>query len=152
MVKYRNWPPVLRRRWLLSILTGTGILLTGTAFSLVLGDKVLLTISVLLVACMALRCLSFYRLVHKGSYEVVEGICIEVGRAGLHGQRSVRLLQLDGNEYATLLDKRTTLRVGNFYRMFSGIDRDNSRVFLCLEDLGAYREDSGSGSEETADE
>ena len=65
-------------------------------------------------------------------------------------RRTVRLLRYDGNEYAVTLDKRTSLRIGNCYRLYfrqdtahdqgtsfldGYLDRDR---FLGLEDLGEY--------------
>lgn len=150
MKKFRGWPAVLQRRWLLSGAAGLGFLAVGAAAFLALQDRVLLMISALLAFCIALRSVSFYRMARSNGYEVVEGVCIELGRPGMKKQQSVRLLQMDGNEYAVMLDKRTTLRIGNLYRLYfrqappsqlSGLERYLAQdQFLGLEDLGEYRE------------
>lgn len=121
---------------------------------LTLHDRVLLMISALLALCIALLCVSFYRMARSDDYEVVKGICIELGRSGMKKHRSVCLLQMDGNEYTVMLDKRTPLRIGNLYRLYfrqappgqmSGLERYLSQdQFLGLEDLGEYHD----GSEE----
>ena len=75
-------------------------------------------LSAVLAGFTALRCLSFCRMARDGAYETVEGVCIEIGRAGLRRQRGVRLLQYDGNECALKLDKRRGLCMGNRYRTY----------------------------------
>ena len=154
MKKFHEWPAVLQQRWLLSGAAGLCFLAVGLVVFIALHDRALLMISVLLALCTALRCIFFYRMARSDSYEVVEGVCIELERPGMKKQRSVRLLQMDGNEYAVMLDKRTPLRIGNLYRLYfrqappsqmSGLERYLSQdQFLGLEDLGEYHD----GSEE----
>lgn len=154
MKKFHEWPAVLQRRWLLSGAAGLCFLAVGLVVYFTLHDRVLLTISVLLALCVTLRCASFYRMARRGGYEVVEGVCIELGRSGIKKQRSVRLLQMDGNEYAVMLDKRTPLRIGNLYRLYfrqappsrlSGLEQYLSQdQFLGLEDLGEYHDAPGT--------
>lgn len=156
MKKFHEWPAVLQRRWLLSGAAGLGFLAVGLVVFLALQDRVLLTISALLALCVTLRCTSFYRMARSDGYEVVEGVCIELGRSGMKKQRSVRLLQLDGNEYAVMLDKRMTLRIGNLYRLYfqqappsqiSGLEGYLAQdQFLGLEDLGEYHEGTAETS------
>lgn len=146
----KEWPATLRNRWFLYIAAGVGFLLVGLAAFSAWHDRMLLMISGLLSLCTLLRCLSFYWMVQAESYEVVEGICIELGRPGLRKRRRVRLLQEDGNEYAALLDKRTPLRIGNRYRIYFRREDDGGQVvdlfpcfsaedrFLGLEDMGEY--------------
>lgn len=109
-----------------------------------------IVVSSLLSLCTFLRCLSFYWMVRVESYEVVEGVCIELGCLGLRKRRRVRLLQEDGDEYAILLDKRTPLRIGNRYRIFFRCEDDGGQAagllpffavedqLLGLEDMGEY--------------
>lgn len=118
MMHYRDWPNVLKRRWVTTIAMGLLFLLAGVGFYLALNDRTLLLISAVLVLCFALQCTSFYRAICTGNYEITEGLCMEVGKAGLHRQRKVRLLESDGNECAFLLDKRTPIRIGNYYRIY----------------------------------
>ncbi len=152
MKKFHEWPAVLQRRWLLSGAAGLGFLAVGLVVFLTLHDRALLMISALLTLCIVLRCVSFYRMARSDGYEVVEGVCIEFGRSGMKKQRSVRLLQMDGNEYAVMLDKRTPLRIGNLYRLYfrqappsqiSGLEQYLAQdQFLGLEDLGEYHDSS----------
>lgn len=151
MRKFHEWPSVLQRRWLLSGAAGLGFLVVGLVVFLTLHDRAILVISALLALCVAFRCVSFYRMAQSDGYEVVEGICISLGRPGMKKQRCVRLLQTDGNEYAVMLDKRTPLRIGNHYRLYfrqlpasqsSGLEGYLAQdQFLGLEDLGEYHVD-----------
>lgn len=155
----KEWPAALRNRWFLHIAAGVGFLLVGLAAFSALHDRMLLMISALLSLCTVLRCLSFYRMVQAESYEVVEGVCIELGRPGLRKRRRVRLLQEDGNEYAVLLDKRTPLRIGNRYRIYFRREDDGGQdvnlfpcfaaegQFLGLEDMGEYHAAASSKSD-----
>lgn len=144
---FKEWPAVLQRRWMLTGAAGAGFLLVGLVMYFTLSDRTTLILSGLLAACTALRCLSFYRMIREGAYETAEGVCIEIGRAGLRRHRGVRLLQNDGNECVLTLDKRIRLRVGNSYRIY--FRRDNSSnglvpnllagdLFLGLEDMGEF--------------
>ena len=151
MDHFRQWPSVLQRRWVLSALMGAGFLLVGLAVFFTLQDQILLMISVLLTACTIWRCISFYHMASAGIYEVVEGVCVKIGRAGLRKQRSIRFLTLDGNEYSILLGKWTPLRIGNHYRVYFRRDAHTAGMpatlqpylasdqFLALEDLGEYQ-------------
>lgn len=150
MKKFHEWPAALQRRWLLSGAAGLCFLAVGLVVYFTLQDRGLLIISALLALCITFRCASFYRMARRDGYEVVEGVCIELGRPGMKKQRSVRLLQMDGNEYAVMLDKRTPLRIGNLYRLYfrqappsqtSGLKQYLSQdQFLGLEDLGEYHD------------
>lgn len=158
MKKFHEWPAALQRRWLLSGAAGLGFLVVGLAAFFTLHDRGLLMISALLALCTAFRCASFYRMARSDGYDMVEGVCIELGRPGIKKQRSVRLLQMDGNEYTVMLDKRTPLRIGNLYRLYfhqvppgqaSGLERYLAPdQFLGMEDLGEYH--AGSTEEASA--
>ena len=159
MRSIKEWPVALRRQWLLTGAAGAGFLLTGLVVFIALEDRTLLMLSVLLALCILLRCLLFYRIAFERDYEIVEGVCIELGRAGLKKQRTVRLLQEDGNEYAVCLDKRLSLRIGNRYRFYfrkdtrslseysTGFDCFPGVQLITVENLGEYH-----AADEMADE
>lgn len=157
MRQFKDWPAALQRRWLLSWAAGAAFLVAGIAAFLALEDRPLLTISVLLAACIALRCLAFYRTAAAGNYEVITGVCIGLEHAGLRRSRSVRLLLTDGTEYEVALDKRIALRIGNRYQLYfrAAPNSSNSQVlpgqalmdsqFLALADLGEYHAGESAG-------
>lgn len=156
MEKFKNWPAALQRRWLLSWAAGAAFLVIGIAVFFALKDQALLIISILLTACIVLRCLSFYRTVMAGNYEVVSGVCVSLGHAGLKRYRTVRMLLTDGTECEVALDKRISLRIGNCYQLYfrtapGGAEQVNlpgqmlmDSQFLALSDLGEYHYDENS--------
>ena len=148
MKRFKEWPAALQRRWALLISAGVGILLVGLAVFFTFNDTMMLAFSSLLTLFLVLRCIHFYRTVHSGGYEVVDGVCISAGRAGIRKYRRIRLLLSDGTEKDILIDKHTSLRVGNSYRIYLRCSASSSTLsdlpgeywtgdgFLCLENLG----------------
>ena len=145
---FKEWPAALQRRWALLISAGAGILLVGLAVFFAFNDTMMLALSSLLTLFLVLRCIHFYRTVHSGGYEVVDGVCISAGRAGIRKYRRIRLLLSDGTEKDILIDKHTSLCVGNSYRIYLRCSASSSNTsdlpveywtgdgFLCLENLG----------------
>ena len=153
MRQFRDWPAALQRKWLLSWAAGAAFLTVGITVFLALEDRPLLIISTLLAACVALRCMAFYRTAAGGNYEVITGICVGLGHAGLRRSRTVRMFLTDGTEYEVALDKRIALRIGNRYQLYfhlvPGLSGGQAfprqalmdSQFLALEDLGEYHID-----------
>ena len=146
MMPYRDWPVVLKRKWIMTLVMGLQFFLVGVGVYLALNDRTMLLISTALVLCTALRCASFYWTIYTGNYEITEGFCIEICKADRQRRRKVRLLEEDGNEWAILLDKRTPIRIGSYYRIYyevcPGSQRGSdmlpvfaARQFLAVEDL-----------------
>ncbi len=141
MEKLREWPPVLLRKWLLSIAIGLGYLAVGVVMFFVAGDHVLLVISLLLVLATALRCARLFRLFSSQGYEWIDGTCVGIRQAPLRKQRSLRLLDLDGAEHTFSLNCRLPVQVGRQYRVYFCPSSTVApllaqRQFLALEDLG----------------
>lgn len=155
MQQFKHWPTALQRRWLLSWAAGVAFLVIGVAVFFALDDQALLVISILLTTCVVLRCLSFYRTVLTGNYEVISGVCVGLGHAGLKRYRKVRMLLTDGTECEVALDKRISLHIGNCYQLYFRTTHDSEKVslpgqalmdsqFLALSDLGEYHCDENS--------
>ncbi len=117
MERITNWPVALLRRWLLSAAVG-GISPGRGGGVLCPEDRILLGLSFSLALFTFLRCLSIYRVVSSGAYEVVEGVCVELKHKTFQKQQNVLLMSLDGVEHRLTLDKRTHLRIGNRYRFY----------------------------------
>ena len=145
---FKEWPAALQRRWALLISAGVGILFVGLAGFFAFNDTMMLALSSLLTLFLVLRCIHFYRIVRSGGYEVIDGVCISAGRAGIRKYRRIRLLLSDGTEKDILIDKHTSLHVGNSYRIYLRRGASSSTPsdlpgeywtgdsFLCLENLG----------------
>ena len=148
MKYFKEWPAALQRRWALLISACAGILLVGLAVFFAFNDTMMLALSSLLTLFLVLRCIHFYRIVRSGGYEVIDGVCISAGRAGIRKYRRIRLLLSDGTEKDILIDKHTSLRVGNSCRIYLRCSSSSSTPsdlplppfmddrFICLEDLG----------------
>ncbi len=141
MGRLKQWPPALLRRWLLQAASGLGCLLIGGTISLASEDRMLLTLSILLALLTALRCMFLCRMIDKGAYEAVEGVCICIKHAPLCKRRSISLLTVDGTEQTIQAHKRTWVQVGHCYRVYlqraPAYRTDALPVqFLALEDLG----------------
>lgn len=148
MKRFKEWPAALQRRWALLISAGVGILFVGLAVFFAFNDTMMLALSSLLTLFLVLRCIHFYRIVRSGGYEVIDGVCISIGRAGIRKCRRIRLLLSDGTEKDILIDKHTSLRVGNSCRIYLRCSASSSTPsdlplphlmddrFICLEDLG----------------
>lgn len=153
MQQFKHWPAALQRKWLISWVAGAAFLIIGFAAFFALNDRALLVISILLAACIIVRCLSLYRTVATGSYKIISGVCIGLGHARLKRFRTVRLLLTDGTEYEVALDKRISLRIGNCYLLYFQIPSPASdqrglpgqamldSQFMALTDLGEYHWD-----------
>lgn len=156
MQQFKHWPAALQRKWLLSWVAGAAFLIIGFAAFFALNDRALLVISILLAACIIVRCLSLYRTVTTGNYKIISGVCIGLGHAGLKRYRSVRMLLTDGTEYEVALDKRISLRIGNRYQLYfqscPGTTAQQSipgqalmdSQFLALSDMGEYHCENNS--------
>ena len=148
MKRFKEWPAALQRRWALLISAGADILLVGLAVFFAFNDTMMLALSSLLTLFLVLRCIHFYRIVRSGGSEVIDGVCISAGRAGIRKYRRIRLLLSDGTEKDILIDKHTSLRVGNSCRIYLRCSSSSSTPsdlplppfmddrFICLEDLG----------------
>lgn len=65
-----------------------------------------------------------------GNYEVISGVCVGLGHAGLKRYRKVRMLLTDGTECEVALDKRISLRIGNCYQLYFRTTHDSEKVSL----------------------
>lgn len=137
---FKEWPVVLQRRWVLTWAVGAAFLLVGLAACFAFHDKNMLILSLLLAFFTSLHCIDFYYIVRHGEYEEIDGVCSSVRRAGMGKRRYIRLLLSDGTEREIVLDKRTTVRTGNRYRMYfrrsSNTLHFSELSKLCLTDTG----------------
>ena len=150
MSGFENWPAPILRRWLLSAAAGPVIFLIGLAGRIALHDPTLLTLSTLLASCMVVRCILLFRVIRRGDYETVEGVCVAIRRAPLGGYQHIRLMDDSGTAHDLLLDRRQKFLVGSSYRVYlqspPGAVLPGVRIprgaLLGLEELGACRAES----------
>lgn len=113
-----QWPPAIQRRWLGLSAVGLGCLLIGVAISIALKDRMMLFLSMAVSLACAVKAVCFYRLIARGEYEVLEGVCIEVKRQPIQKSCRVKVLDYTDNIRSLTLEKRIPLRAGRQYRFY----------------------------------
>jgi hypothetical protein len=138
-----RWPPAILRRWLGLPVVGLGCLLAGAAVGIALKDRFMLFLSVAVFLACVVKAIVFYRLVARGEYEVVEGICVEVKRQPIQKSCRVKVVDSADNIRCLTLEKRLSFRVGRQYRFYlrknSGISQPSS-PFSRPDELLGYEE------------
>ena len=76
----KQWPPVLLRRWLLTVALGLGFLVVGLAVWLALRDHTFLYLSGVVFLLSLGRAVMLFRCFLLGDYEVLEGVCIQTAQ------------------------------------------------------------------------
>ncbi len=143
MARLFQWPPAILRRWLGLPAVGLSSLLTGVAVGITLRDCFMLFLSVALFLACVVKAIAFYRLVARGEYEVVEGVCVEVRRQPIQKSCRVKVVDSADNIRSLILEKRLSFRVGCQYRFYlrknSGISQPPS-PFPRSDELLGYEE------------
>lgn len=120
-----NWnacPGILKRKTVLTLLTGTGCISITILIFLIYRDRMLLILGIcFLLGCM-LRSVSLYRTVIHRKYDTVTGVCIGTCSSPLRRYRKIYLIDADGNETALLLGKSTPIKKGALYRFYFQTD------------------------------
>lgn len=114
----RQWPPVLLRRWVLTVAAGVGFLLVGAAVWLALGDRIMLLLSGAVFLLSLGRAALLFRNFVLGNYVVLDGVCIQITQVPLKKCKKVRLLDAEENELSLLIGRQYKLRVGVRYRIY----------------------------------
>lgn len=114
----KQWPPILLRRWLLTIAAGIGFLLVGTAVWLAAQDRVMLLLSGVVFLLTLGRAVLLFRCFVLGNYVVLEGICIQITQIPLQRCRKIRLLGDTEEEFSLFIGKQHAVQVGNRYRFY----------------------------------
>lgn len=110
-------PTPLRRKLLLSILTGLGCLAVGIVMFFVLKDHSFLLLSLFVLAFFVCKTAYYYHILATKSYDVVYGTCTAVIPT-LRRYCKVRLLDTEGNEFSLLLDKHAKIQIDHQYQFY----------------------------------
>lgn len=92
--------------------------LFGCVYGFCAGDKIFLSMSLLIGLCSLIRFASLYHLIHTHAYWSVEGICDRREAACFSRNQHVLLADADGKEYRFSLDKSVKLSKGRYYRLY----------------------------------
>lgn len=114
----KQWPPVLLRRWLLTVAAGLGFLVVGLAVWLALRDRMFLCLSGVVFLLSLGRAVTLFRCFLLGDYEVLEGVCIQTAQFPFQRYRKVRFLDAEEQEFTLMLGKQQRVQVGCQYRLY----------------------------------
>lgn len=114
----KQWPPVLLRRWLLTVALGLGFLVVGLAVWLALRDRTFLYLSGVVFLLSLGRAVMLFRCFLLGDYEVLEGVCIQTAQFPLQRYRKVRFMNAEEQEFTLMLGKQQRVQVGSQYRLY----------------------------------
>lgn len=114
----KEWPPVLLRRWLLTIAAAFGFLLVGIAAWAAAQDRILLALSGAMFLFSLARAALLFRCLLRKDYAVLEGVCIQVTQFPIQKCRKVRLLDAGEQEFTLMLGKQQRTQIGCWYRFY----------------------------------
>lgn len=118
MTPIYQWPAPILRRWLGLPAMGLGCLLIGSAGSVVLKDRFMFFLSAAACAACLAKAFSFYRLVSRREYDIVEGVCIEIRQHPLQRSCKAKFVDADDHTHVFSLEKGTRVFVGCQYRFY----------------------------------
>lgn len=141
-----SFPPVFRRKILLTLILGFAFLLVAGAVFLLSHDHVLLYLSVLLFGASIYKGWQLYRIAACGSYETVIGICTGIAELPFRKHKRITLLREDGTEISLLLDRHAQLCLQVSYCFYfrktagSCFKQDSLNLLLSTDNLLGYEE------------
>lgn len=140
------FPPVFRRKILLTFAFGFSFILVACAVFLLSHDHVLLHLSILLFFASIYKGWQLYRTAACGRYETVIGICKDITELPFRKHQRVSLMQEDETEISLLLDKRIRLRLHVPYCFYfrraanSWFKNDSLNLLLSTDNFLGYEE------------
>ncbi len=124
-------------------------MLIGLAAFFILQDKIMLFLSLAICLMSVDKAFTYYQIIKKKKYEVVEGTCIAVMPKLLRKYRKIQIIDDNGNESTMLLGKKDKVKIGYRYRFYF---KDTSRLTIGSEFFdSALSSDYFLGYEETGE-
>lgn len=118
MSKWNQFPFVLRRKILLTVLVGIASIVISLVVFAVTADRVLLALGGIILAASLILGKSLWATAARGRYEVVEGVCTAVSTPMLRRYRKVHLMDEQGTEQTLLIHKSSKFQIGAHYRFY----------------------------------
>lgn len=139
-------PRPLFFRLVLIFLIGTGCFSIGFLLFFLNQDRILLSLSILLLLFSIIRGLVFYRFLQKKEYLILEGICTAITPRPFSRSFRITLLNKEGNTSEVTLPRKSAPQTGLAYRIYlkkSDFSTENgflsrfssSDAFLGMEEL-----------------
>ncbi|RFZ77652.1 hypothetical protein DS742_17515 [Lacrimispora amygdalina] len=118
MNRWNESPPILKRKFLLTLLAGIGAVIVSLIFFIAAGDRILLMLGGILLVFCVFRSVSIWRLISNDNYETAEGVCTGITSPPFRRYRRIHLLDENGSEFTVLLDRSARLTIGTPYRFY----------------------------------
>ena len=123
MERWKQSPPVLQRKCLLTFLVGIISMVIGIVVYLSADDRILLIMSGVILCVSLIYCKNIFELAVHRRYEIVEGICTGISTPMLRRYRKIQLMDEKGAVSTLLLSKSGKFRIGSRYRFY--FQKDN---------------------------
>lgn len=111
-------PRPLFFRLVLIFLIGTGCFSIGFLLFFLNQDRILLSLSILLLLFSIIRGLVFYRFLQKKEYLILEGICTGITPRPFSHSFRITLLDKEGNTSEVTLPRKSAPKTGLAYRIY----------------------------------
>ena len=108
--QWNQFPFVLRRKILLTLLAGLASIVISLVVFVVTADRVLLVLGGIILIATLIFGKSLYNTAVRGNYEVIEGICTGVTTPMLRRYRKIYLTDEQGAERTLLINKSACYR------------------------------------------
>ena len=115
---WKQSPPVLQRKCILTSLVGIASMAIGFVVYLSAGDQILLIMSGMILCASLIYCKNIFDLVVHRRYEVIEGICTDISTPMFRRYRKIQLMDEQGAVSTLLLSKSGKFRIGSRYRFY----------------------------------
>ena len=135
-------PKPLFTKLIVQAAVGFFFVLVGCVYSIHSKDDIFIMLSLLIGLCSLIRTCSFYRLIHKGVYQVLSGVCIKQTSMTLKKTSQTILVDEKNREHRLILDKNIKLFSRHYYRLYfrKAVGLDSSDIDYSSMNLLGYEE------------
>ena len=118
MSKWTEIPAPLKKKTVLTGLIGIACLFVGIAFYIFAKDMIMLLLSIGVFLFSTYKAFTLYRIVLKGAYEVVEGVCTNIAPKLFGKYRKIKIVDEAKNERSLMIAKSSKIKVGDDCRFY----------------------------------
>ena len=118
MKGWTEFPAPLKKKTVLTVLIGIACLFIGIAFYIFGKDLIMLLLSIGVFLFSAYKSITLYRIVSKGAYEVVEGVCVSIVPKFFGRYRKIKIVDDEKNERSLMIAKSSKIKVGDDCRFY----------------------------------
>ena len=118
MNKWTEFPKPLKKRIVLVGFVGLTCLFVGITFCIFAKDMIMLILSIGIFLFSTYKVITLYRVVSKGEYESVEGVCTSIAPKLFGKYRKVKIVDEEKKERALMVAKGTNIKVGDNCRFY----------------------------------